>query len=114
MSQDILKTFWTGPPGETLYNRPGSFGDIIQTVPNADRLEINSTNAGLLIHKVTLEDQGIYKCTAVLNESETVDLRLEVTNGTNISRFFVHQNVCDVKGVTNVHSAIKVYFLSVS
>ena len=78
------------------------------------RLEINSTNAGLLIHNVTLEDQGIYKCTAVLNESETVDLRLEVTNGTNISRFFVHQNVCDVKGVTNVHSAIKVYFLSVS
>ena len=89
LSQDILKTFWTGPPGDTLYNRPGSSVDIIQAVPNADRLEINATNAGLLVHNVTLEDQGIYKCTAVLNESETADLWLEVTNGKKISGFLI-------------------------
>ena len=80
LSQDIAKTYWTGPPDETIYNFPNPL-DIIQTVPNADRLEINATNAGLLIHNVTLQDQGIYKCTAILNVTETMELWLEVTNG---------------------------------
>ena len=81
LSQDIDKTFWTGPPNETFYNYPSSI-TIIPTVPNVDRLEINATNAGLLIHNVTLQDQGTYKCTAVLsNGTEITELWLEVTNG---------------------------------
>ena len=74
-STDLAITFWTGPPGTTTYNYPGST-DILY--PEGIRLEINETNAALLIHNVTLEDEGLYRCSA------TSTIRLVVTNGKSL------------------------------
>ena len=99
MSQDINKTIWRGPPDAAYYNDPGSI-DIIQTVPNADRLEINATNAVLLIHNVTLQDEGVYKCTASHSGGfKTEELRLDVTNGKTLYNFIYIEyksNVTDI------------------
>lgn len=75
-STDLTFTFWTGPPETTTYSYPGST-DIVY--PAGIRLEINETNAALLIHNVTLEDEGLYRCSA------TDIIRLVVTNGKTLS-----------------------------
>lgn len=76
-SSDINITFWSGPPGFSTYNYPGST-TINEDLLNADRLEINGTSAELLIHNVKLSDEGSYKCSAT--SIGTAELQLVVTN----------------------------------
>ena len=76
-SMNLSITFWAGPPGFTTYNSQTST-DIVYD--DGTRLEINETNAVLLIHNVTLADEGIYRCFA--SGSGIADVQLVVTNST--------------------------------
>ena len=87
-SSDIHITFWSGPPGFSTYNYPGST-EINEDLLNADRLEINGTNAALLIFNVTLSDEGSYKCSAT--SIGTAELQLLVTNSNMLCFIFGNQ-----------------------
>ena len=76
-SSDINVTLWSGPPLFAAYNVPGT-SRINEALPNADRLEIDESNAALLIHNVTLGDEGVYRCYAA--HVGTVEIQLFVTN----------------------------------